>query len=40
MKIKVGIVGYGRLGMALEQSLIVDNNFELIKIFTCRKALL
>lgn len=36
-KIKVGIVGYGNLGKALEELLYFDKRFKLVKIFSRRK---
>ena len=39
MKINVGIVGYGNLGKALEEMLLSDKNFNLVKIFSRRENL-
>ena len=38
-KINVGIVGYGNLGKALEEILLSDKNFNLVKIFSRRENL-
>ena len=37
MQIKVGIVGYGNLGKAVEEIVLKDNRFELVKIFSRRQ---
>ena len=39
MQIKVGIVGYGNLGKAVEEIVLKDNRFELVKIFSRRENL-
>ena len=36
MKINVGIVGYGNLGKAVEQSVLSNSNLNLIAIFSRR----
>ena len=35
-KIKIGIVGYGNLGMALEQDILESSNYEIVAIFSKR----